>query len=348
MPPGTFKPRTLILTAQSSPQVSQTILVTGAAGFLGSHLCDHLLTQGHTLIGVDNLSTGNLANLAHLSASASPASAADFNGPRFRFLDQDICQPFDPGPVDYVFNFASPASPVDYTRLGIETLLVGSAGTINTLEIARKYNAGYLHASTSECYGDPEVHPQVETYWGNVNPVGPRSVYDEAKRFSEAAVTAYNRYHGVDTHLVRIFNTYGPRLQANDGRVISNFMMQALRGEPLTIYGDGSQTRSFCFCTDLIEGIVRLSRSSEHMPVNIGNPVEWTILECAHEVLAVTGSKSEIVRKPLPQDDPTRRRPDITRARTLLGWEPTISLREGLERSLAYFQACVQTTQTVS
>jgi dTDP-glucose 4,6-dehydratase len=247
--------------------------------------------------------------------------------------------------VDYVFNFASPASPVDYARLGIETLLVGSAGTINTLEIARRHNAGYLHASTSECYGDPEVHPQVETYWGNVNPIGPRSVYDEAKRFSEAAVMAYHRYHGVNTHMVRIFNTYGPRLQANDGRVISNFMIQALRGEPLTIYGDGSQTRSFCFVSDLIDGIVRLSRSDEHLPVNIGNPDEWTILECAQEVLAVTGSSSEIVRMPLPPDDPARRKPDITRARTLLGWEPKIPLREGLERSLEYFRASVAVAQ---
>ena len=306
---------------------SQTVLVTGAAGFLGSHLVDALLAEGNIVVGVDNLSTGKTANLSHLSSE-----------PRFRFLTQDITKAFDPGPVDYVFNFASPASPVDYTRLGIETLEVGSSGTLNTLEIARKYKAGYLHASTSECYGDPEVHPQVETYWGNVNPVGPRSVYDEAKRFSEAAVMAYHRYYGVNTHLVRIFNTYGPRLQANDGRVISNFMIQALQGQPLTIYGDGSQTRSFCFVSDLIDGIVKLSRSEEHMPVNIGNPVEWTILECASEVLAVTGSKSEIVRKPLPQDDPTRRRPDITRARTLLGWEPKISLREGLERSLDYFR----------
>lgn len=313
-------------------QSIQTILVTGAAGFLGSHLCDHLLADGHRVIGVDNLCTGSSANLAHL---------LDGKESRFELIERDICEPFDVGPVDYVFNFASPASPVDYTRLGIETLLVGSAGTINTLEIAKRYRAGYLHASTSECYGDPEVHPQVETYWGNVNPIGPRSVYDEAKRFSEAAVMAYHRYHGVNTHLVRIFNTYGPRLQANDGRVISNLMMQALRNEPLTIYGDGSQTRSFCYATDLIEGIVRLSRSEEHLPVNIGNPDEWTILECAHEVCRVTGSKSEIVFKPLPQDDPTRRRPDITRARTLLGWEPKVKLRDGLERSLGYFRACV-------
>lgn len=309
---------------------SQTILVTGAAGFLGSHLCDALLAEGHTIIGVDNLSTGKMANLEHLSSES-----------RFRFLEQDICLPFDPGRVDYVFNLASPASPVDYTRLGVETLRVGSAGTLNTLELARRYEAGYLHASTSECYGDPEVHPQVETYWGNVNPVGPRSVYDEAKRFSEAAVMAYHRYHGVNTHLVRIFNTYGPRLQANDGRVISNFLIQALQGEPLTIYGDGSQTRSFCYVSDLIDGIVRLSRSDEHLPVNIGNPTEWTIAECAKEVLAVTGSNSCIIRQPLPQDDPTRRRPDITRARTLLGWEPRIQLREGLERSLEYFRASV-------
>jgi dTDP-glucose 4,6-dehydratase len=309
---------------------SKKILVTGAAGFLGSHLTDVLLAQGHSVLGVDNLSTGNLDNLAHLSRE-----------PRFEFQHLDICQPFDPGPVDFIFNFASPASPVDYDRLGPETLLVGSAGTINTLNLARKHQAGYLHASTSECYGDPEIHPQVETYWGNVNPIGPRSVYDEAKRFSEAAVMAWNRYYNVDTHLVRIFNTYGPRLQANDGRVISNFMMQALGGEPLTVYGDGLQTRSFCYVADLIDGIVRLSQSTIHTPVNVGNPGEFTMLECANEVLHVTGSKSEIIHQPLPQDDPTRRRPDITLARTHLGWEPKISLREGLEKSLAYFEACL-------
>ncbi len=305
-----------------------TVLVTGAAGFLGSHLVDRLLAEGHSVVGVDNLCTGNLDNLAHLTSEG-----------RFRLEQMDISRPFDVGAVDYVYNFASPASPVDYMRLGVETLLVGSAGTLNTLEIARTHGAGYLHASTSECYGDPEVHPQVETYWGNVNPIGPRSVYDEAKRFSEAAIMAYHRYHGVRTHMVRIFNTYGPRLQANDGRVISNLMTQALRGEPLTIYGDGSQTRSFCYVSDLIDGIVRLGKSEESLPVNIGNPIEWTILECAEEVRRVTGSKSEIVFKPLPQDDPTRRRPDITRARTLLGWEPKVALREGLERSLEYFRS---------
>jgi dTDP-glucose 4,6-dehydratase len=307
------------------------VLVTGAAGFLGSHLCDALLAEGHQVVGVDNLSTGNLENLGHLK-----------DEPRFFFEQIDITQPFDVGKVDYVFNFASPASPVDYMRLGIETLLVGSAGTLNTLEIAKKYGAGYLHASTSECYGDPLVHPQVESYWGNVNPIGPRSVYDEAKRFSEAAVSAYLRYHGVNTHLVRIFNTYGPRLQPRDGRLISNLVMQALRGEPLTIYGDGSQTRSFCYCSDLIDGILRLSQSDVHDPVNIGNPQEWTILECAQQVQSVVGSRSEIVFEPLPQDDPLRRRPDITLARNLLGWSPKIALREGLERSMQYFAACIE------
>jgi len=310
------------------------ILVTGAAGFLGSHLTDALLAQSvaNSVLGVDNLSTGSLDNLAHLTSE-----------PRFTFLNQDICTPFDPGPVDFIFNFASPASPVDYARLGPETLLVGSAGTINTLNLARKYNARFLHASTSECYGDPEVHPQVESYWGRVNPIGPRSVYDEAKRFSEAAVTAWHRYYAVDTRLVRIFNTYGPRLQANDGRVISNFMLQALSGQPLTIYGDGLQTRSFCYVSDLIDGILRLAASNEHTPVNLGNPTEFTMLQCAREVLAVTGSKSEIVHQPLPQDDPARRCPDITKARALLQWQPKVPLREGLQKSLAYFQSCLST-----
>ncbi|MBW4037899.1 MAG: SDR family oxidoreductase [Acidobacteria bacterium] len=311
------------------------VLVTGAAGFLGSHLCDALLAEGNHVLGVDNLSTGNIENLAHLKHES-----------RFMFEQRDITCPFDPGSVSYVFNFASPASPADYMRLGIETMLVGSAGTIHTLEIAKKYKAGYLHASTSECYGDPLVHPQVESYWGNVNPIGPRSVYDEAKRFSEAAVAAYHRYHNVNTHLVRIFNTYGPRLQPNDGRVISNLMMQALRSEPLTIYGDGQQTRSFCYCSDLIEGILLLSKSAEHDPVNIGNPEEWTILECAEAVRALVRSSSEIAFKPLPQDDPTRRKPDITRAMQLLGWVPKVKLREGLERSLPYFAQCIQHERT--
>jgi dTDP-glucose 4,6-dehydratase len=304
------------------------VLVTGAAGFLGSHLTDRLLGEGYTVVGVDNLSTGNPENLAHLIGE-----------PRFRFEEHDICRPFDFGPVDYVFNFASPASPPEYLRLGIETLRVGSIGTGNTLEIAAQYGAGFLHASTSECYGDPLQHPQTENYWGNVNPVGPRSVYDEAKRYGEALVMAYHRSRGVNTHRVRIFNTYGPRLHPGDGRVISNFMMQALRGEPLTVYGEGNQTRSFCYVSDLIEGILRLSRSNEHFPVNIGNPGEFTILECAQAVLEVTGSRSEVRFEALPEDDPTRRRPDIGKARSLLGWEPRVGLKEGLEKSLDYFRS---------
>ena len=305
------------------------VLVTGAAGFLGSHLVDRLLRDGHSVLGVDNLCTGDLANLAHLRSEA-----------RFSFEERDICQPFDPGPVDFVFNMASPASPPEYMRLGVETLRVGSVGTENALAVAERNGAGFLHASTSECYGDPAVHPQQESYWGNVNPVGPRSVYDEAKRFSEALTMAYHRSRGVNTHLVRIFNTYGPRLHPSDGRVISNFLMQAIKGEPLTIYGSGSQTRSFCYVDDLIDGIVKLGARDEHMPVNIGNPDEFTILECAQTVLEVTGSKSELVFEALPQDDPTRRCPDITRARTLLGWEPKVNLREGLSRSLDFFVNC--------
>jgi len=307
------------------------VLITGAAGFLGSHLSDANLAEGHEVLAVDNLCTGSLDNLAHLKHES-----------RFDFLEHDICEPFDPGHVDYVFNFASPASPPDYMRLGIETLMVGSSGTRNVLEVAKKYGAKFLHASTSECYGDPDQHPQTEEYWGHVNPIGPRSVYDESKRFSEALVMAYYRYESVDSRLVRIFNTYGPRLHMNDGRVISNFLTQALRGDELTVYGDGGQTRSFCYVSDEIEGIMRLSRSSEHSPVNIGNPAEWTILDCAQAVLRVTGSRSQIAYKPLPKDDPTQRQPDITKAKSLLGWEPKIDLETGLKLSLDYFRTCIE------
>ena len=302
-------------------------LVTGGAGFLGSHLCDALLADGYTVVAVDNLLTGRTANLDHLR-----------NEPRFEFRQLDICDPFDCGEVDFIFHFASPASPVDYSIHGIATLRVGSAGTFNALELARKYSAKYLISSTSECYGDPLEHPQKETYWGNVNPIGPRSVYDESKRFSEAVTVAYRRYHKVETQIVRIFNTYGPRMQLNDGRVVPNFMKQALRGEDLTVYGDGKQTRSFCYVSDEIDGFIRMAKSSEAGPVNIGNPHEFTILECAQRVLAVTGSKSRIAFEPLPQDDPKQRCPDISKARRLLGWEPKVQLEEGLKLSLEYFR----------
>jgi len=305
-------------------------LVTGGAGFLGSYLTEALLGEGHTVVAVDNLLTGRAANLAHLE-----------HEPRFELLQADIIQPFDAGPVDYVFHFASPASPVDYMVHGVATLQVGSLGTFHALDVARRYRAKFFLASTSECYGDPLEHPQRESYWGNVNSVGPRSVYDEAKRFAEAATMAYHRYYQVDTHIVRIFNTYGPRMQLNDGRVIPNFMKQALRDEELTIYGDGSQTRSFCYVTDEVEGILRLSRSSEHEPVNIGNPNEFTILECAQHVLAVTGSASKLRFDPLPQDDPKQRQPDISKARALLGWEPKTDLETGLKLSLDYFRQAV-------
>jgi dTDP-glucose 4,6-dehydratase len=301
-------------------------LVTGAAGFLGSHMVDALLGDGNHVLGVDNLLTGNMRNIAHLSGES-----------RFEFLRHDITQPFDPGHMDLIFNMASPASPVDYAAHGIETLMVGSLGVRNVLEIAKKYSARFLHCSTSECYGDPLEHPQTETYWGNVNPIGPRSVYDESKRFAEALVMAYHRYERVDTRLVRIFNTYGPRLQANDGRVISNFLRQALDGIDLTIYGDGSQTRSFCYVSDQIDGQLRLMKSSEHTPVNIGNPVEFTILECAQAVLKITGSKSKLVFKPLPEDDPKQRQPDIAKAKKLLGWEPKIALADGLRLTIPWF-----------
>jgi dTDP-glucose 4,6-dehydratase len=282
------------------------------------------------VVAVDNLLTGRLSNLAHLK-----------NDARFEFRELDICEPFDCGPIDFVFHFASPASPVDYHNHGIATLKVGSSGTFHALDVARRYSAKFLVASTSECYGDPLEHPQKETYWGNVNPIGPRSVYDEAKRFTEAVTAAYHRYYKVDTRIVRIFNTYGPRMQLNDGRVIPNFMKQALLGEDLTIYGDGSQTRSFCYVSDEVDGFVRLSRASEHLPVNIGNPSEFTILECAKAVLAVTGSKSKLRNEPLPQDDPKQRRPDITKARQLLDWEPKVGLNEGLKLSLDYFRQAV-------
>ncbi len=308
----------------------QRALITGGAGFLGSHLSDALIAEGWCVVVVDNLLTGRRANLAHLA-----------NEPRFEFVEKDICQSFDVGRLDYIFHFASPASPEDYKVHGIETLQVGSLGTFNALDLARKYGAKYFVSSTSECYGDPLEHPQKETYWGHVNPIGPRSVYDEAKRFTEAVTMAYHRYHNVDTRIVRIFNTYGPRMQLNDGRVVPNFMRQALSGEDLTIYGDGKQTRSFCYVSDEIEGFLRLSRSDEHLPVNIGNPNEFTILECAHLVLKVTGSKSRIRYEDLPQDDPKQRRPDITKARQLLGWEPKIDLEAGLRLSLDYFKKAV-------
>jgi dTDP-glucose 4,6-dehydratase len=307
------------------------VLVTGGAGFLGSHLCDALLAEGHSVLCTDNLLTGRMENLAHLH-----------NEPRFTFLERDVSQPFDPGKVDYIFHFASPASPVDYLEHAIETLQVGSLGTMNCLELAKKYGARFLLASTSECYGDPLEHPQKETYWGHVNPIGPRSVYDESKRFAEAATMAYHRYHHVDTRIVRIFNTYGPRLQINDGRVISNFMKQALGGEDLTVYGDGSQTRSFCYVSDEVTGILALSKSGEHEPTNIGNPNEFTILECAQAVLEVTGSQSKLRYEPLPQDDPKQRQPDISKAKRLLGWQPDIDLRTGLRLSLDYFKSVVK------
>ena len=305
-------------------------LVTGGSGFLGSHLCDGLLAEGYRVLAVDNLLTGRLENIAHLR-----------NDARFEFIEKDVCEPADWGALDYIFHFASPASPVDYAKHGIETLRVGSYGTFQALEAARRSGAKFMMASTSECYGDPLVHPQPESYWGNVNPIGPRSVYDEAKRFSEAVTAAFHRYHKVDTRILRIFNTYGPRMQIQDGRVIPNFMWQALRGEDLTVYGDGSQTRSFCYVSDEVDGILRLARSDEHAPTNIGNPTEFTVLECARKVIGVTGSQSQIKFEALPQDDPKQRRPDISKAKRLLGWEPKIDLQAGLERSLDYFRGAV-------
>jgi dTDP-glucose 4,6-dehydratase len=305
-------------------------VVTGGAGFLGSHLCDALLGEGWNVVAVDNLLTGRRTNLAHLKSDS-----------RFELIERDICEPFDVGRFDYIFHFASPASPVDYMIHGLPTLKVGSLGTFHALDLAHKYGAKYLVSSTSECYGDPLEHPQTETYWGNVNPIGPRSVYDESKRFTEAVTMAYHRYHQVDTRIVRIFNTYGPRMQINDGRVVPNFMKQALCGEELTVYGNGRQTRSFCYVSDEIDGFLRLAKSDEHLPVNIGNPHEFPMIECAQMVLKVTGSKSQIRYEPLPQDDPKQRCPDITKARQLLGWEPKIDLETGLRRSLVYFQQAV-------
>src|SRR5580704_12984765 len=295
-------------------------VITGGAGFLGSHLCDRLLAEGWDVLAIDNLVTGTAVNLRHLEGD-----------PRFSIMKHDVSRHITvDGPVDYVLNFASPASPVDYLKLPIQTLKVGALGTHNTLGLALAKKAKYFLASTSECYGDPAVTPQPETYWGNVNPIGPRGVYDEAKRFAEAMVMAYHRYHGVDTHIVRIFNTYGPRMRLNDGRALPNFVHQALTGQPITVYGDGHQTRSFCYVSDLIEGICRLLESDEHLPTNIGNPHEITILEFAERVLALTEAKVKLEFKPLPQDDPKQRCPDITKAKRILKWEPKVGLEEGL------------------
>jgi dTDP-glucose 4,6-dehydratase len=307
------------------------ILVTGGAGFLGSHLCERFLGEGHEVLCMDNLVTGDLANVEALMPHE-----------RFHFIHQDVTEFIHvSGELDAILHFASPASPIDYLELPIQTLKVGSLGTHKALGLAKAKGARFLLASTSECYGDPLVHPQSEDYWGNVNPVGPRGVYDEAKRFAEAMTMAYQRFHGVETRIVRIFNTYGPRMRLNDGRALPAFMSQALRGEDVTVFGDGSQTRSFCYVDDLIEGITRLLWSDEPLPTNIGNPSEITILEFAQRVVELTGSASKIVHKPLPQDDPKVRQPDITKARRVLGWEPTVELADGLERTLAYFQGRV-------
>src|SRR6266704_5346394 len=303
-------------------------VVTGGAGFLGSHLCDRLIAEGWDVLALDNLITGVDSNVSHL-----------MKHPKFRVARGDVSNYIDvAGPVDYVLHFASPASPVDYLKLPIQTLKVGALGTHKALGLAMAKQARFLLASTSEVYGDPLVHPQPESYWGNVNPVGPRGVYDEAKRFAEALTMAYHRFHQLDTRIVRIFNTYGPRMRPNDGRVVSNFIVQALRGEPLTVYGDGSQTRSFCYVDDLIEGIVRLFERGDADPTNLGNPHEFTVRELAALVLKLTGSRSEIVERPLPVDDPRVRQPDIGRVRGTLGWEPKVGLEEGLRRTIDYFR----------
>lgn len=312
------------------PQKSSTptTVVTGGAGFLGSHLTDRLLAEGHRVIGVDNFITGSTANIEHLGGNEN-----------YSFIKHDVSTHITiPGEVDYVFHFASPASPIDYLEHPIPTLKVGSLGTHNALGLAKAKNATFLLASTSECYGDPLVHPQREDYWGNVNPIGPRGVYDEAKRFAEAMTMAYHRYHSVDTKIVRIFNTYGPRMRLRDGRVVPAFIGQALTGQALTIFGDGSQTRSFCYCSDLIDGIYRLSQSDFHEPVNIGNPREMTIKQFAEEIIRIIGAKSGIEYKPLPVDDPKVRQPDIGRAKKVLGWEPKVEFDEGIKKTIDYFR----------
>jgi dTDP-glucose 4,6-dehydratase len=307
------------------------VIITGGAGFLGSHLCDLFIDKGWDVLSLDNLVTGSEANISHL-----------LGNPRFRFARHDVTRYIEvPGPVDVIMHFASPASPPDYLKIPIQTLKVGSLGTHNALGLALAKKAKFLMASTSECYGDPDVSPQPESYWGHVNPVGPRGVYDEAKRFSEAITMAYHRYHDVDTRIVRIFNTYGPRMRLNDGRALPNFLYQALVGEPLTVYGDGRQTRSFCYVSDLIDGIYRLLESSEHEPVNVGNPREITILEFAERVRALVGATAPIVFRPLPQDDPKQRCPDITKARRILKWEPKVDLEDGLRRTYEYFRSQV-------
>jgi dTDP-glucose 4,6-dehydratase len=314
------------LTAQSNKP--RRVLVTGGAGFLGSHLCERFLAEGYEVVCMDNLITGSLENVEHLLPD-----------PRFHFHHQDVTEYIHvPGELDAIMHFASPASPIDYLELPIQTLKVGSLGTHKALGLAKAKGARFLLASTSECYGDPQVHPQPESYWGNVNPVGPRGVYDEAKRFADAMTMAYHRHHGVATRIVRIFNTYGPRMRLDDGRALPAFMSQALAGQPITVFGDGSQTRSFCYVDDLIEGIYRLLQSNEPYPVNIGNPSEMTIRQFAEKVVELTGSRSTLTFHPLPEDDPKVRQPDITRARTILGWEPKVDLDTGLRRTLAYFQ----------
>ena len=312
------------------------IMVSGAAGFVASHLCDRLLSEGCQVVGLDDFSTGREENVEHLRSNSE-----------FELLEQDVSRPFEVSdPVDLVFHMASPASPFDYLSLPIETLLVGSAGTKNLLDLAHRKGARFLLASTSECYGDPREHPQSETYWGHVNPVGPRSVYDEAKRFAEALTMAYHRKYGLNTHIARIFNTYGPRMKLNDGRVVPAFLDQALHGKPLTVFGDGSQTRSFCYVSDLVEGLWRLAQSGEYFPVNLGNPQEMTILQFAELIQQRMGTDCEIQFLPLPQDDPKQRCPDITKARTVLGWQPQVSLEEGLGKTIEYFRSKELAPQT--